>query len=807
MQSAAQRIEKELVLVGGGHAHVGALMDLGMNPMPGVRITVISRDVNAPYSGMLPGLIAGHYEFDQAHLDVRKLAGFAGAQFYHASVTGIDLENKVIHCEGRPPVRFDVVSINTGSTPEMDNVPGAREHAVPVKPVDRFLERWREICERIPPDDAYQFRVVTVGGGAAGVELTLATQFRALRELLLSNRNWTPLVESMGVESVNKMMDQLLRQLLFSRGGSHAPSESELREFAERMGFPYEDPFERNIEFHLVSDTDTVLPTHNRSVQRKYTRVLQTRGVQAHLGQRVVEVRENEVALRDGGSLPYDVLFWTTSAAAPKWPKAAGLATDERGFIAVNDCLQSESHPFVFAAGDVAAVTNHPRPKAGVFAVRQGMPLARNLRLACAGRAPVPFHPQKSFLSLISTGDKYAVASKGPFALEGRWVWKWKNWIDTRWMRKYQELPAMGSEAMGAETSSEARSADDVKEPFMPCGGCGSKVGSTVLSRVLSRLDPVRREDVLVGLDSPDDAAIIETPPGKVAVHTVDSFRSFLNDPHTFGKIAAHHALSDIFAMGAEGQSALAVVVVPFGNEAAVEESLFQVLSGAVEVLNECGCALAGGHSSEGSEFSFGLSVQGVADKAGILRKAGARSGDRLILTKALGTGTLFAADMRRKAKGDWIEAAIESMLRSNRAAAEILAKHGATACTDVTGFGLAGHLAEMLKASGVSAELNLDAIPLLEGAAETLRAGIQSSLYPDNLRIRRAIANHEEAAKREAYPILFDPQTSGGLLAAVPSGAVAGCLRELEQAGCHKAASIGSIVSSDGGAFTITVG
>ncbi len=707
-------------------------MDFGMRPLPGVRITVISRDVNAPYSGMLPGLIAGHYTFEEAHLDVRKLAGFAGAQFYHASVTGIDLENKLIHCEGRPAVRFDVLSINTGSTPEMAGVPGAREYAIPVKPVDRFLERWSEMGE----SDRAPLRIVTVGGGAGGVELSLATQF-ALRER--------------GVDS----------------------------------------------EFTLVSDADSILPTHNGSVQRRYARVLQNRGVRVHLGQRVVEVREGEVSLRDGMVVPYDVLFWTTSAAAPKWPKAAGLATDERGFIAVNDCLQSQSHPFVFAAGDVAAMTNHPRPKAGVFAVRQGMPLARNLRLVCAGKPPIPFKPQRSFLSLISTGDQYAVASKGPFAVEGGWVWRWKNWIDVRWMKKYQELPEMRPRA-AAFGREEAGATGDLREPFMPCSGCGSKVGSTILSRVLARLNPVERGDVLIGLDAPDDAAVIEVPTGKVAVQTIDSFRSFLNDPHTFGKIAANHALSDIFAMGAVPQAALAVAVVPYGNEAAVEEQLFQVLSGAAEILNECGCALAGGHSSEGAELSFGLSVQGLGERERLLRKGGAKPGDCLILTKRLGTGTLLAADMRRKARGVWVEAAVESMLQSNSKAAGILRAHGATACTDVTGFGLLGHLVEMLKAGGVSAEIELNALPLIDGAADTIRAGILSSLHPDNLRLGRAISNREETSRRELHPILFDPQTSGGLLAAVPETEAEACVRDLREAGVRAACRIGRVLPVD---------
>ena len=794
-----QRIEKELVLIGGGHAHVGVLMNFGMKPMPGVRVTVISRDLDAPYSGMLPGLIAGHYEFDQAHLDVRKLAGFAGAQFVHGSVTGIDLERKVVHCSGRPPIRFDFVSINTGSTPEMDAVPGAREYATPVKPVDRFLERWEEILERIPPEDACPLRTVTVGGGAGGVELTLAAQFRF--------RRVAGKVASLALEDAHDSVSEgrARRSAGASEPGAQAKSKAP-ESLAREAGLSMSDPFEWNLEMHLVSDAETILPTHNRSVQRRYSRLLERRGIRVHPGQRVVSVRESEVELSGGQTLPYDILFWTTNAAAPLWPKAAGLATDRRGFIAVNDCLQSESHPFVFAAGDVAAVTNHPRPKAGVFAVRQGMPLATNLRLACADRPLIPFHPQKSFLSLISTGDQYAVASKGPFALEGRWVWRWKNWIDRRWMRKYQDLPEMKVPPAAVEEDAVSASSGGVRSPFMPCGGCGSKVGATVLSRVLSRLDPVRRDDILVGLDSPDDAAVVRTSPGKVAVHTVDSFRSFLSDPFLFGKIAANHALSDIFAMGAEAQSALAVVVVPYGSEAAVEESLFQVLSGAVEVLNECGCALAGGHSSEGAELSFGLSVQGVAEEERLLRKGGARPEDRLILTKGLGVGTLFAADMRREARGSWIQAAIDSMLQSNRSAAEILRQHGATACTDVTGFGLIGHLVEVLKASGNSAEVELEQVPLLSGAEEMMGKGIRSSLHPDNFRSRRAVVNHEEATKRNTYPILFDPQTSGGLLGAVPEAGLDSCLKALRESGAGVATVIGKVVASEGEESMIAV-
>jgi selenide,water dikinase len=197
------------------------------------------------------------------------------------------------------------------------------------------------------------------------------------------------------------------------------------------------------------------------------------------------------------------------------------------------------------------------------------------------------------------------------------------------------------------------------------------------------------------------------------------------------------------------------------------------MMAGAVSVLNEAGCALVGGHTGEGSELALGFAINGLIDEAlaGVLTKGGMRPGDVLILTKPIGTGTLFAAHARLGlARGRWIDAALESMQVSNRAAMPILIAHGATACTDLTGFGLLGHLVEMTKPSGVDAELDLNALPLLDGAAECVAAGVLSSLQPANLRLRRALRNQEEALAHPNYPLIFDPQTAGGLLASVPA-------------------------------------
>jgi selenide,water dikinase len=733
-------IVKDLVLIGGGHSHVTVLKQFGMHSLPGVRLTLICRDVHTPYSSMLPGFIAGHYGYDDVHIDLGPLSQFAGARFYHDEVIGLDLKNRTLSCRHHPDVSYDVLSINIGSTPGFSQVRGADRVVVPVKPISTFLERWQHLVTRVLATRDVA-RIGVVGAGAGGVELTLAMQFR-------------------------------LRQLLQEAGRTDT------------------------LEYHLFSGSATILPTHNRRVQAKFRRVLAARGVHVHEGCQVVEVDKEGLRCANGSTYRLEEIVWVTDAVAPAWLGEAGLAVDERGFVLVNAALQSVSHPEVFAAGDVAAVVPYPREKAGVFAVRQGKPLTRNLRRVLLGRAPKPFVPQRQWLALMSTGDTYAIASRGHWSLAGQWVWVWKDWIDRRFMRTYTVLPTLAS----AETSDlpHGLAGEDVLQELsalaMRCGGCGAKVGATVLHRALARLRPIERSDVLIGLQHPDDAAIVVVPAGKVMVHTVDFFRAIVDDPYVFGKIAANHSLGDIFAMGAEAQSALAIATVPYGVEAKVEDVLAQMLIGAEEVLHEAGAVLVGGHSSEGAELAMGLAIHGVVDPQHTLRKGGMQPGDRLIVTKALGTGTLFAAHMRQRAKGRWITAALDSMLQSNRAGAQCLRRYHATACTDVTGFGLLGHLVEMTQASGVDVELDLGQIPWLDGARETVAAGILSSLHPQNVRLRRALRHPDTVVSSPLSPLLFDPQTAGGLLASVPADRAEACLAALTTLGYDRAAIIGTV-------------
>jgi len=239
--------------------------------------------------------------------------------------------------------------------------------------------------------------------------------------------------------------------------------------------------------------------------------VLQRRGVNLHLGEPVTQVSPGLLKTGSGAEVAADEILWVTAAGAPSWPGEAGLDVDDGGFIKVGDTLQSTSHPEVYAAGDVAAMVNYPRPKSGVFAVRQGKPLEQNLRRALLGRPQRPFRPQKNFLGLISTGDKFAVASRGNWSVKGEALWRWKDWIDRRFMDKFNDLPDMDEEEK-SDLPAGLASADVVKEISaiaMRCGGCGAKVGASVLSRALNTLTPAPRDDVLIGLHEPDDAAVV----------------------------------------------------------------------------------------------------------------------------------------------------------------------------------------------------------------------------------------------------------------------------------------------------------
>lgn len=373
---------QQIVLVGGGHAHVHVLSAFGRQREPGVAFTLVTRDLMTPYSGMLPGVIAGLYRAEQAHIDLTRLCAATGARLVHAEAIGLDHAAKQVLLAGQPRVSYDVLSIDVGITPALSGIEGASEHAIAVKPIGLFLQKLEALIALVRKPDGLR-RVAVIGGGAGGVELLLSLRTRLMNEMRAASLD------------------------------------------AERLSFV------------LVTD-DEILATHNRRVRAAFRRIFAVRRIELYEHAQARAVTGQGITLSDGRSIAADAVLLTTGAAAPVWFADTGLALDPGGFIAVGATLQTTNDPTVFAAGDCAALVESPREKAGVLAVRAGSPLAANLRRFTRGEALEPWYPQAHHLALISTGERYAVASRGWFKAEGAWLWRLKDWIDRRWMRQYQ---------------------------------------------------------------------------------------------------------------------------------------------------------------------------------------------------------------------------------------------------------------------------------------------------------------------------------------------------------------------------------
>ena len=371
---------KNLVLIGGGHSHVIALRKFILNPLSGWRLTLISNVTHTPYSGMLPGHVAGYYNFEECHINLPSLAQLAQAQFCLDEAIGLDLENNQVFCANIPPIPFDILSIDIGSTPEKASVPGANQYAIPVKPVPDFLNKWQELITEINQYPQPDIMIVIVGGGAGGVELALAMQQRL-------KINYTP------------------------------------------------------AQIHLIHRGAELMPNHNRWVRQHLHKLLVSRGIQLHLQETVSEVLRDKICCQSGLTIDCSYTFWVTQAAAPSWIEGSGLQTDGKGFILVSDTLQSLSHPQIFATGDIATMVNYPRPKAGVFAVRQGKPLFDNLCRFLLAKPLKPYKPQQLYLSLIGTGDQVAIASWGAWGWKSPLLWLWKDHIDRQFMAQFYNLP------------------------------------------------------------------------------------------------------------------------------------------------------------------------------------------------------------------------------------------------------------------------------------------------------------------------------------------------------------------------------
>lgn len=336
------------------------------------------------------------------------------------------------------------------------------------------------------------------------------------------------------------------------------------------------------------------------------------------------------------------------------------------------------------------------------------------------------------------------------------------------------------------------------------CGGCAAKLGADVLSEALAGLgldadghsttSADGATGLIAGLDPPDDAAVHLVAPGVAVIGTLDFFPPIVDDPFAYGEIAAANALSDVFAMGGRVLFALSVAAIP---ESMPTDVFRAILDGAASKVREAGGILAGGHTIRDPEPKYGLAVIGVASPDRLLRKGGAQPGDLLILTKPLGTGLLVSGHKQGKASDADLARAVDGMRQLNRAAAELLVAHGVRAATDATGFGLLGHGVEMAKGSGTTFVFDAAALPALGGAIDAARAGVETGGAAHNRRFVAPYLSVDADVPPELVTLAHDPQTSGGLLAAIPPSAAEGVHRALADAGVEHS-PVGHVEASD---------
>jgi len=378
-------MKKRLVLVGGGHSHGLVLQHWGQKPLSTVDLTLVSDVTETPYSGMLPGHVAGFYSHGESHIDLGPLVRFAGAEFIHDRAIAVDADRKLLVCEQRGAIPFDYLSLDIGSTPYLGEIEGA-DYGIAAKPVAQFLHQWQALLDQIQTVSPQSLTVAITGGGAGGVELAFNLQGRLQQQF----------------------PDLSLTLQLWQRGSQ-------------------------------------LLPNHNDWARQKVAQLFSERQIQVLLNQTVTAISPDstpadfpgyQLHTTDGTPQRVNAVFLLTQASAPDWLRRSSLRTDDRGFVLVDQTLRSLSHPHIFAAGDIATMQPKPCPKAGVFAVRQGRPLLENLQRVLTDQDPQPLTLPDRYLSLIGTGDQKAIALWGNWGSYGRWEWWLKDWIDRRFMKR-----------------------------------------------------------------------------------------------------------------------------------------------------------------------------------------------------------------------------------------------------------------------------------------------------------------------------------------------------------------------------------
>ena len=665
MRSSASLADSSLVLVGAGHSNISLIRRFAMEPLDHVRLVVIHPDSTAPYSGMLPGYLAGQYSLDDLFIDIAALCKQAGAHLIRGSLERIDAETKTLHISHQASfdpktlsVHYDYAVLNTGAAPAK-SFPVSHPDCHYVKPIRNLLADLPRIDSVL--SEAHRSLVI-VGGGAAGIELAFAFRARFGAEVSIT------LVSKHPIDR-----DQALKA-----GATR-------------------------IRKALAIRTITLL----EEVE-------------------VTEATDVSVTLSTGASLKAHVVCIATPVTPPQWIEASGLASGDQ-FLTVDSNLRVVGCDGLYAAGDIINLTSQ-RGRSGVMAVRAGQYLAESLWRLIQGRSASPFRPQKNWLTLLNLGDGEAIGIKGVLSYQGQSLFQLKDRIDRNFMARFK-FNAMNS------------------QDEMRCEGCAAKLPGGTLTSIF-------------GSQFEDGAITVHQ--GASRIRSVDALSYLINDPYLVGMLTMRHAVSDIWAMGARPTTALTVVAVERALSKRLEaQELSHAVAGLQDAAMRYEVDIIGGHSLALEQPMIAVAIEGECQTP--MKKVGAKIGDEIWLTGPIGSGVLFAALASAHEVGSSIDQWLVSALRSLFDASQIAIREGVHAMTDVTGYGVAGHLKEMLHESEITVRW-AEHIHSFASVDACVAQGIQSTAYLDNRSYAGAIGYGAP------NPILFDPQTCGPLMIAAPS-------------------------------------
>lgn len=746
---------RDVVLLGIGHTHAHLVKQWAMHPIPDVNLICVTDYLTATYSGMLPGVLAGDYAPEQMELDLVKLLSAAKVQWVQDELESVNRTANTLFFKSGRQVRYDLLSVGVGSRPQMVDLKS--DETIPVisiKPMQSFLQRMeagvRQVQQR--RNARSKIRIDVVGGGLGSVEVIVC-----------------------------------------------------LRHFLRRCGWEPSDYRLRLISGSTEPPVGCLPKTRARIV-----RVFKDLEIELLPGAKLLAVDGDQLILDNGQREASDLVVYLAAGHASPVTELFDVPRDDRGCLLTNRRLESIQDPRIWAGGDCGSIQGLHVPKAGVYAVRQGPVMWGNLERWALGQPLQDYKPQHDFLKLINVGGQQAIGEWHGFSFQGRWVWKLKDYIDTNFMKMYQSLP----EKMLAKMNSSGTTST-----VMRCLGCGSKIGADGLRQVLADLQENSTElnrSSFATKNTSDDVVLVPCHDSTTASSSdlrasgqhsmavsVDAFPSPVADPWLAGRLAVLHSLSDLWVSGIAPQHVLATVEIPFGSPTAQRHCLYQVMSGITHQLRLENATLVGGHSLEGPRLSVALTVLG-ASGSGLIPapKQGLQPGDALIISKGLGTGVGLATLMQGQCPASVYQAMIESMLQANRIALDLIKKFPIHAMTDVTGFGLLGHLHEMVADDPVQIILEMQKVraALFPGVWQLLEAGHRSTMHENNLYFLADVDRSPSVARPslDKVPvdeaILLDPQSSGGILCAVPNSYAADVVSFLHQQQFEMATVIGQV-------------